>query len=152
MPQANSLANSLIASTALQYQGKVPYVYGGSSPKGWDCSGFVNWVLGHDLNMVLPGLIKRGWNGTGHGPVVVNYASWNQAEAVATPETGDLCIWVGVGVSGHIGIATSPVQMISALNPALGTIVTQIQGAGPPAPLIYKRVTAAGFQNNGCLG
>lgn len=29
------------------FVGKVPYVWGGSSPSGWDCSGFVCYVLNH---------------------------------------------------------------------------------------------------------
>jgi cell wall-associated NlpC family hydrolase len=32
-----------VIGTALQYMG-VPYVYGGSSPSGFDCSGFVQFV------------------------------------------------------------------------------------------------------------
>jgi hypothetical protein len=157
LPAANTQGKvlpdgGLIASDAMQYQGQVPYVYGGANPSGWDCSGFVNWVLGHDLQMKLPGATKAGFAGTSHGPVVVNYASWTGAATIASPEAGDLCIWVGVGTGGHIGIAQSPTTMISALNPALGTIVTPIIGAGPTgAPLIYRRIGQSGSLNVGCV-
>ena len=141
---------SLIASDAMQYQG-VPYAWAKANPNGWDCSGFVNWVLGHDLGMALPGSVKAGFSGKSHGPVVVQYATWTKATKVRSPEAGDLCIWYGLGAAGHIGIAVSPTQMISALNPALGTIVTDIQGTGPPsAPLTYRRVTGMG-QAVGCI-
>lgn len=144
--------NPAIAQDALQYQGLVPYVWAGANPDGWDCSGFVNWVLGHDLNMTLPGSTKAGFAGTSHGPAVTAYAGWSRAKTIIAPEPGDLCIWVGVGARGHIGIAISPTQMISALNPALGTTVTKIQGAGPAgAPLIYRRVLQTGSLSNGCV-
>jgi peptidoglycan DL-endopeptidase CwlO len=143
MPAGIGGTGAGIAADALQYVG-VPYRYSGANPSGWDCSGFVNWVLGHDLQMVLPGSVKPGFNGKMHGPVVVSYSTWGKATTVKTPEANDLCIWVGLGPAGHIGIATSNTHMISALNPALGTIETPIQGQGPAgAPLIFRRVTGS---------
>lgn len=133
-----------ITAAALRYKG-VPYVYGGGGPPGlgWDCSGFINWVLGHDLGLTLPGGI-RGFNGASHGPVVASYATWLGARTVkGPPQPGDLCVFVGLGPNGHIGIALGPDTMISALNPSYGTAVTPIRGYGPAgAPLMFRRVTA----------
>src|SRR6185312_7253612 len=44
-----------IAGDALRYRGLVPYKWGGASPAGWDCSSMVNYVLGHDLGLAIPG-------------------------------------------------------------------------------------------------
>jgi cell wall-associated NlpC family hydrolase len=136
-----------VVAEAMKYKGRVPYVYGGASPRGWDCSGFINYLLGHDLKMTLPGGIK-GFQGQTHGPVVVSYATWSGAQTVkGAPSPGDLVIWAGLGPLGHIGIVTGPDQMISALDPQYGTAVTPIRGFGPPgAPISYRRVkgTSAG--------
>lgn len=138
-----------IAATALRYKG-VPYTWGAGGPpsRGWDCSGFVNWVLGHDLGMVLPGGVKN-FSGNGHGPVVVQYATWKSASTISgAPEPGDLCVWAGIGASGHIGIAIGPTQMISALDTQSGTIVTPIHGYGPAGvPVMYRRVGGGGSGN-----
>jgi cell wall-associated NlpC family hydrolase len=149
-----------IASTALRYQG-VPYKFGGGNPGGWDCSGMVNWVLGHDLGLVLPGG-GTGFSGSTHGPVVLAYATWGGASTVkGPPAPGDLCVWPGAGPLGHIGIAVGPRKMVSALNPSQGTAVTPIHGYGPPGvPVVYRRVnaaaggagtTAAGVDLTGCV-
>jgi NlpC/P60 family protein len=149
-----SISGPEIAGDAIKYIGH-PYSYGGApgtnGQSGWDCSSFVNWVLGHDLNMRLPGSATPGYSGTSHGPVVMSYATWSRAKTVGKPEAGDLCIWAGVGPSGHIGIAVSPTHMVSALNPALNTAQTPIIGSGPVAtPLIFRRITGV-ISPQGCL-
>jgi cell wall-associated NlpC family hydrolase len=144
-PRRGMVSGRLIVTDAMRYRGKVPYLYGGANPRGWDCSGFANWVLGHDLRMTLPGGV-RGFNGTSHGPDVLDYAAWEGAETLAgLPSAGDLCLFVGAGPNGHMGFALDSDRMISALDPSTGTAVTPIVGYGPPgAPLIYRRITGAG--------
>jgi cell wall-associated NlpC family hydrolase len=136
-----------IVAEAMKYKGRVPYQYGGASPRGWDCSGFINYVLGHDLHITLPGGVK-GFNGESHGPVVIQYVNWSGSQAVKGDlAPGDLVVFAGLGPLGHIGIVTGPDQMISALDPQYGTAVTPIKGFGPPgAPITYRRVkgTSAG--------
>jgi len=142
--RAARLTGAAIARDAQRYEGQ-GYVYGGnaSSPGDWDCSSFVSYVLGHDLRLSLPG---GQWGAPGfppndHGPVVTSYADWTGADTVGTPQAGDLCCFVGLGPNGHIGIAVSSGEMVSALNPSKGTVKTPIAGYGPAgAPLIYRRV------------
>jgi CHAP domain len=154
MPQAPRsrairLSGRAIGRDAARYEGQ-GYVYGAPSPQfpaapgNWDCSSFVSWVLGHDLRLGTPGGRWGSWPATEHGPVVTDYAGWDGATDVGTPQAGDLCCWVGGGPNGHIGIAVSSTEMVSALNPTDGTIKTAIDpGIGPAgAPLIFRRVNA----------
>jgi cell wall-associated NlpC family hydrolase len=155
-PPSLAISGTAIAGDAGKYIGH-PYVFGGhpgiDGLGGWDCSSFVNWVLGHDFGMKLPGSARAGYDGTSHGPVVINYASWSGAKTVASAEAGDLCIWPGLGSRAHIGIAISPSQMVSALNPNLGTIQSGIAGNGPAGvPLVYRRIApTAGQPLSGCV-
>lgn len=143
---AVGLSGGVIAATAQKYTG-VGYTYGGnaSTPGDWDCSSFVSYVLGHDLGLTLPGgggFGSPGYPPGAHGPVVVDYANWPGAPPVGVPQAGDLCVWPGIGTAGHIGIAISDTEMVSALNHTKGTVRTQIQGMGPPGvPLVYRRVS-----------
>jgi hypothetical protein len=141
-----------IASDALRYVGQ-GYTYGGPAghPGDWDCSSFVSYVLGHDLSMTLPGGGTYGTPGNppaSHGPVVGSYATWSGATTLpkgASPAAGDLCVFVGVGPLGHIGIAVDATHMVSALNHVDGTRQSGIVGNGPAgAPLVYRRVNGAG--------
>ena len=133
--------SSTIANDAQKYEGHA-YRYGGApGPDGknpWDCSSCVNWVLGHDFGMVLPGASKPGYDGSSHGPNTVMYLAWGRARTVshkaADAQAGDLCVW-----QTHMGIALGGGQMISALNERLGTRVTTIAGGAPGGEVLFVR-------------
>lgn len=115
-----SPAGQAIANAALKYNGKVPYKWGGATPAGWDCSGFVTYVLHHDLGYDLP---------SNDHTVCMQFYTWSGATAVRAPmavQAGDLVVW-----PTHMGIAISPTEMISAENPSRGTRVDTFQDGGP---------------------
>jgi cell wall-associated NlpC family hydrolase len=141
---AGGTTNSTIANDAQTYVGH-PYHYGGyyHDPAGWDCSSFVNWVLGHDFGLTLPGGVKN-YNGTSHGPATGSYLlAWGQyrfSGKAADAKAGDLCVW-----QTHMGIATGAGNMVSALDPSLGTKVTTISGGAPPGEVLSV-MTVPGVQ------
>ncbi|WP_209371440.1 C40 family peptidase [Brevibacterium renqingii] len=79
-----------------------PYVYGGTSQSGWDCSGYTSWVYSH-VGVDLP---RQSGAQKTSGTVV------SQAEA----KPGDL-IWH----PGHVGIYAGGGQMYDAGSPGSGT-------------------------------
>jgi cell wall-associated NlpC family hydrolase len=93
--------HSQAASIALQYLG-VPYVYGGASPSGFDCSGLVMYVYAQ-LGISLP-----------HYTV----AQWNATEPISSPAPGDLVFFNGLG---HVGIYIGGGQFVDA--PHTGSVV-----------------------------
>lgn len=101
-PKAN------ILETAKQFLG-VPYKYGGSSPSGFDCSGFVKYVYGlHGIN--LPRVAA------------------DQAKAgtrVSTPAVGDLVFFAENGSVVHVGIYAGNNTFIHA-NRNQGVTITSL--------------------------
>jgi cell wall-associated NlpC family hydrolase len=140
--RGSKLTGALIARIARRYIG-AGYVYGGnaSTVGVWDCSSFVSYVL-HQAGLSLPGgkWGDPGFPPNSHGPVVMSYVQWAGATTVGMPQAGDLCCYAGEGANGHIGIAVSGTRMVSALNPADGTLETDIFPPGAGQPLIYRRV------------
>jgi cell wall-associated NlpC family hydrolase len=136
-----SPTGNAVADDAQKYAGHA-YLYGGApgpdGSKPWDCSSFCNWVLGHDLGMTLPGASSPGFSGDSHGPNTVMYLAWGRAKTIsgnaAAAQAGDLCVW-----QTHMGIALGGGQMISALNPSLGTRVTSISGGAPGGEVLFVR-------------
>jgi cell wall-associated NlpC family hydrolase len=96
---------SSVVSIAMQYLG-VPYVYGGESPSGFDCSGLVAYVYAQ-VGVSLP-----------HYTV----AQYNYADSVSVSrsqlEPGDLVFFYGLG---HVGIYVGGGQFIHA--PHTGSVV-----------------------------
>jgi cell wall-associated NlpC family hydrolase len=89
------------ASIALRYLG-VPYVWGGASPSGFDCSGLVMYVYAQ-LGISLP-----------HYTV----AQWNASYPISSPEPGDLVFFNGLG---HVGIYIGGGRFVNA--PHSGSVV-----------------------------
>jgi cell wall-associated NlpC family hydrolase len=143
----NGATGNAIADDALHYSGHA-YVYGGSPGKDgsapWDCSSFCNWVLSHDLNLPWPGAGQ--YTGTSHGPTTIQWGAWFRAHSAGSTtvqrgqvQPGDVIVW-----SGHMGIAVSNTQMISARNPAMGTGVSDIDGGGSGPLICYGRMPGSG--------
>lgn len=97
---ASAIGNSVI-SIASRYVG-VPYVSGGSSPSGFDCSGFTAYVYGQ-LGISLPHSSSAQ---PGYGTVV----------SASEAQPGDL-MWT----PGHVSIYAGGNTMIDASKP--GTVV-----------------------------
>jgi cell wall-associated NlpC family hydrolase len=154
---AGAVSGTTVVETFKRYIGGT-YRWGGGGPfptPGGDCSGFINWGLGHDLGMTLPGNVKN-FNGTWHGPVVAQYATWKGASTVSHSEAqpGDLVIWPGIAAGAHIGCYVGPVTykgvqysqgMVSALDTTDGVIETPVHGFGPAGvPVMFRRINAVG--------
>jgi peptidoglycan DL-endopeptidase CwlO len=92
-----------VVGIAMRYLG-IPYVWGGASPAGFDCSGFVMYVYAQ-VGVSLP-------HYTG--------AQWNMGVAVSRGDLqpGDLVFFDGLG---HVGIYIGGGQFIHA--PHTGTVV-----------------------------
>ncbi len=132
--------NSPIAGAALGYVGAGHlYRYGGASPAGWDCSGFVNWVLCHDLGYAIPGYGGGQFTGASHGPVTGQWALWSGCQTIdrSQLDAGDLAIWPLF----HMGIAISNGEMVSAPGPNGTPAPTRsgIDGAAS-GPLVCRRL------------
>ena len=102
-PAAPPGAYATAASIALRYLG-VPYVWGGASPGGFDCSGLVTYVYAQ-LGVSLPHYTVSQWNAT--IPI-----------AVGDLQPGDLVFFDGLG---HVGIYIGGGQFVHA--PHTGTVV-----------------------------
>lgn len=100
---SSSASTSGIAGTAMSYQG-AGYAWGGTTPSGWDCSGFVQYVYAQNGINLPRTAAAQGAAGT----------------PTSNPQPGDLVIQNG---GSHIGIYLGNGQMISALNPGQGTQV-----------------------------
>lgn len=109
---APSARGNSIVGTALAYQG-APYRWGGSSPSGWDCSGFVKWVYAQH-GYSLP-----------HGSANLRHAGRQVPYSQVQP--GDILIW-----PGHAAISIGGGQNISALNPSRGTAISPDSWFGIP--------------------
>lgn len=93
-----------VINYALQYLG-TPYRYGGTTPAGWDCSGFTSYVYGHfGISLSHQSEAQRGV-GT--------------RVSAADAQPGDL-MWK----PGHVGIYLGNGMMVHASTPRTGTIVS----------------------------
>ena len=108
-----------IASLAASFKG-APYVYGGTSPHGWDCSGFTQYVYQHSGIANIPRTSEQQW-------------AWVQKVSKANLQPGDLVFaqFPGDNASpGHVGIYLGGGNVISAQDPAAGTGISSLASWG----------------------
>jgi peptidoglycan endopeptidase LytE len=93
---------ALLVARSKQYLG-VPYMWGGSSPAGFDCSGFVQYLL-EQQNVTVPRTAEQIRSNTG--------------SSVFQPTPGDLVFFSPSqqAPANHIGIYIGDGQFISATN------------------------------------
>ena len=112
--QAAATKGQEIADYALQFVG-YPYVHGGSSPKGFDCSGFTSYVykqFGYSINRTCSGQLD---NGT---PVSINDL-----------QPGDIVIFNKGNASTratHVGLYIGNNQFVHASTPTKGVIINKM--------------------------
>jgi cell wall-associated NlpC family hydrolase len=128
---------SALANDAVSYVGHC-YLYGGApgtSGKGcWDCSSFMNWVVGHDGGMAIPGYAAGAYDGAEHGPSTLSWLLFGTGISAANAESGDLIVG-----ETHMGMVTTPGNYVSAHDPAEGTTVSAISTFPDPVH-VYRRV------------
>jgi cell wall-associated NlpC family hydrolase len=104
---------STSGSAGLAYTGiGRPYVWGGTTPNGWDCSGFTQWVYAQA------------------GISIPRVNAWTAMKPTSTPQPGDLVMQNG---GAHVGIYVGNGMMISALNPSQGTLLHSVAATGSSA-------------------
>ena len=119
--QSEAAASSLgqeIANYALQFVG-YPYVYGGSTPSGFDCSGFTSYVyrqFGYSLNRSAANQLD---NGT---PV-----------SMGELQPGDLVLFKKAGTgskrASHVGLYIGGGQFVHASTSTVGVIISNMTDA-----------------------
>ncbi len=98
---SNAVAGSKVISVGRQYLG-VPYVWGGMSPSGFDCSGFTAYVYN-----------KAGYGSLPHS----SRSQYAVTKRVSSPDVGDLIFFGATPSSNtitHVGIYAGNGQVLHA--------------------------------------
>lgn len=103
---STTASSANITAYALTFLG-VPYVWGGTTPSGFDCSGYVQYVYSHFGISVGRTTYTQQYAGT--------------KISVASAQAGDLYFWGSYGSAYHVAIALGGGQYVMA--PAPGQVV-----------------------------
>ena len=103
---SNGSVGSQIAATAMKFRG-YKYVYGGTTPSGFDCSGFTSYVY-RQYGISLP----RTSGGQGAAGRSVSRSEIQAGDILAFP--------------GHVGIYIGNGNMVHASNPTRGVVVDNV--------------------------
>ena len=111
---------------AESFIGHVPYVWGGTTPSGWDCSGYTSWVYHHFGRPDTPRTSEQ-------------QGAWVQRTA-AVP--GALAFFTGAGgpSPGHVGLIVGKNLMVNAAGTRTGTSYGDLSG------MLYAGLPPGGFR------
>lgn len=111
-----SASAGAITSYALTFLG-VPYVWGGTTPSGFDCSGLVQYVYSHfGINL-------------GRTTYTQQYAGTRIS--VASAQAGDLYFWGSYGSAYHVAIALGGGQYVMAPAPGQNVMTGSVSSYTP---------------------
>lgn len=101
----SSTSTASVASYAVKLASeKIPYVWGGASLKGMDCSGLTMYVYQHAAGITLP-----------HN--TVSQESMVSKHAVSKAQVGDLLFWGSAGATYHVAIYIGNNEYVAAPEP-----------------------------------
>ncbi|MFC6323234.1 C40 family peptidase [Companilactobacillus baiquanensis] len=112
-------AADTVISTAKQYIG-TPYVWGGKTPSGFDCSGFTSYVFNEALGKSI-------------GSYTVAQEGAGTQESVSQASAGDLLFWGSKGSTYHVAIYLGNNQYIAAPKPGDSVKVATISSYFMPS-------------------
>lgn len=123
---SNSHGSGLV-NTAYSLLGS-PYVGGGNSPAGFDCSGFVQYVYGLNGQYISRSTSTQVYDGVGV----------NRSDA----QPGDIILWgYSNGYATHSSLYVGNDMMIHAANPSTGVILSSVSAweRGSDVQVLYVR-------------
>lgn len=98
----------------------IPYVWGGESLSGMDCSGLTDYVYAHAANVSL-------------GHYTVTQESKVTKKAVSAAQPGDLLFWGKAGATYHVAIYIGNNQFVAAPQPGQNVEVETISSYFMPS-------------------
>ena len=122
----NSTGGQAVVDTAMQFLG-VPYVWGGTSPSGFDCSGLCYYVyqqLGYSINRVAHSIYTGSGTSVGRDQLA----------------PGDIICFGNTGYVWHVGIYVGNNQFIHAPNTGAVVRVESLSGTYATNFVCGKRI------------
>lgn len=116
-----------VVNLAKQYASmNIPYVWGGSTPSGFDCSGLTSYIF----NQIGIGIGRTTIAQEAHVQST-DISDASQVAAVAQP--GDLLFWGGHGSTYHVGIYIGNNQFVAAPQPGQNVSVQAVSNYFKPS-------------------
>jgi hypothetical protein len=131
----DSVDKNILLRDSLEQFGKVflgvPYVYGGTSGKGFDCSGFVYYVY-QEFGIKVPRTSAQ-------------FADFGKEVPIETVKKGDILVFLSPtrDVIGHIGIVTNPKGMESEFIHASSSKENKVMISSLKQPSYSRRFVKA---------
>src|SRR5699024_7594677 len=114
---APSPSGGSVTSIAMKYIG-VPYVWGGKTPNGFDCSGFVAYVYNEATGANFPSY-------------TVSLEAMGSVIPVSQAQAGDLFFWGSRGASHHVALALGGGSYIHAPQPGQSVTTQTVSNWAP---------------------